>query len=732
MVPQTLELHVNPNGSDQTSLSVPDDRILQNLHDAAVTVRDMEASGSPIDIIVHPGSYYLDRSLDLRPGTTSGKTALVTWRAKEEGTVILSGAVPLDAFTPVTDPAVLDRLPEASRSKVRVIDLQGKLEVPSMPQSGGPDLELIHKGRRMPRGRYPSRGWLEVADIPQSGPIRYNEGLDREKRFDGVPAGRHYGRINYPGDRPSAWSSDNDIYLHGYWTFDWSDTIHRAEVIDTEKREITLAEPHHQYGYTRNQRFAFLNVLEELDTPGEWVVLGNYLYFYPPDGRTVEVTISRLSDPLIRIEDGRNLCIQGLVFENSRGHGVTVSGGQNGSIEGSVFRNLGGDDIVIDGGQNHRVDSCDLYNLACGGIRADGGDRKTLTPSGHVLTNNHIHDFCQWLNTGSYGIIFDGVGFHIAHNLIHDSPFEAIYLRGNDHLLEYNEIHSVMKESGDAGALHTGRDYTWQGNVIRFNYLHHLTGPGLHGVMGVYLDDFSSGFTVFGNIFYQAGRATLLSGGHDNTVDNNLYIDCEPSIHYDARGLSWAHYYFDGTYTWLVDRYREMNAAHPPYSERYPHLKGIFDQNPEVPEGNRITRNISIGSGRWIDVYDYHAFDFEASVVMRDNLIANPGICRRREISDGAWDPYYLDIDGAEGYVLLAVDDPEVSKEFAGNQVVSGPVGKFDPISLEFTPADPSLLDSIGFEPIPVREIGLQPDAWRSSIPPRICGDLGSESSTRS
>jgi hypothetical protein len=37
--------------------------------------------------------------------------------------------------------------------------------------------------------------------------------------------------------------------------------------IDASKHEITIAEPHHHYGYTRNQRYYFLNILEELDTP---------------------------------------------------------------------------------------------------------------------------------------------------------------------------------------------------------------------------------------------------------------------------------------------------------------------------------------------------------------------------------------------------------------------------------------------------------------------------------
>ena len=63
-------------------------------------------------------------------------------------------------------------------------------------------------------------------------------------------------------------------------------------------------------------------------------------------------------------------------------------------------------------------------------------------------------------------------------------------------VVELNEVHGVCRETGDAGGIHTGRDYTWQGNVIRDNYWHDLRGPGLHGVTAVYLDDFASGFEV--------------------------------------------------------------------------------------------------------------------------------------------------------------------------------------------------------------------------------------------
>ena len=140
----------------------------------------------------------------------------------------------------------------------------------------------------------------------------------------------------------------------------------------------------------------------------------------------------------------------------------------------------------------------------------------------------------------------EGVGHRASHNLIHDAPFEGMTIRGNDNIIEYNEFHHLMKETGDAGAIHVGRDWTWQGNVIRYNYFHDLKGPGLHGVMAVYLDDWASGFTVKGNLFYRAGRSAMIGGGKIQHRRREYLRRVQPSLHVDARGLGWASYYFEG------------------------------------------------------------------------------------------------------------------------------------------------------------------------------------------
>ena len=690
---------------------------------AREAVRDLNRSGKGpaggVTVYLRGGEYSFAETFCLNAEDSGRRESPVVWRSYPGERVTFSGGKVLSGFKKVEDPAVLRRLDPAVRGNVLVSDLYGQniKSLGEITPRGGPPLELFFKGKRMSVARWPNAGYVRIADVPQTGDKLFNQGLEREKRYNGVPVGRHYGRITYDGNRPSRWSAAPDIYLHGYWTWDWSDSFQKVQSIDTTHREITLTEPHHHYGYTKNQRYYYLNILEELDTPGEWYLdrAQGLLYFWPPDTiHDGDVTASVFDEPLIRMDSTEYLTIRGICFEFSRGKAIALNGGSHNLIAGCTFTNLGNEAVTIDGGTVNGVSGCDISDVALGGVSVRGGDRMTLTPAGNFASNNHIHHYSTWLLTGQYALVIDGVGNRLDHNLIHDAPHEAIYLKGNDHLIEFNEIHDVVKETGDAGAIHTGRNWTWRGNVIRYNYFHHLQGPGLHGVMGVYLDDWACGFMVYGNVFYKAGRASMIGGGRDNTIENNIYVECSPSVHIDARGLGWAGYYFDGTYPELFKEMEEVHYNQPPYSTRYPQLLKMYEGETAVPKYNRIIRNVSYG-GRWLDIYDFGAFDFSV-VTMKDNLIADPDICRRRKVGEKGWDPYYLDIDRKEGYDLFKYGDKKIMEEFKGNTFIDHDPGFVDLKKGDFRLKPDSPAFKLGFKQIPVEQIGLYKDEYRSEL----------------
>ena len=202
-------------------------------------------------------------------------------------------------------------------------------------------------------------------------------------------------------------------------------------------------------------------------------------------------------------------------------------------------------------------------------------------------------------------VLLSGVGLRAAHNLIHDHPHCAILFGGNEHSIEFNEIHHIALETGDVGAIYTGRDWTYRGNRIRHNFIHHTGGVGM-GSMGVYMDDCVSGTEVFGNVFYKVHWAMFIGGGRDHRVENNLFVDCDPAVRMDGRGLDRSPVWFNMVY----DTMKKSLAAVPQglYRQRYPataNLDPYYERTDGVPpENNVVARNVCVG--KWLEV-GWHA-----------------------------------------------------------------------------------------------------------------------------
>lgn len=599
--PRALLLYVSPQGSDAGPGTRA--RPFATLERARDAIRARKAAGGlprgGVTVVLRGGIYERKAGFTLTERDSGAPGAPIVYRAGAGETPRLLGGAVVRGFRPVTDRAILDRLDPAARGKVVQADLraQGLTDYGSLTRrgfgaSGRPaGLELFFENRPMTLARWPNVGWARIA---------------------GVPAGPEGGRFTFEGDRPARWKAARDIWLHGYWTHDWAESYEKVRAIDLERREIATEPPHGVYGYTAGKRYYALNLLEELDAPGEWYLdrKTGKLYFWPPaplaPGKAI---VSVLEQPLVSFENVSHVSLRGLTLEAARGVGVRIRGGTGCRVAGCTVRGVGTDAIQVQGGANHGVISCDITQTGEGGIALDGGDRKTLTPCGHFAVNNHIYDYSRWVQTYQPGVGVGGVGCRVANNRIHDAPHNAIHLSGNEHIIERNDIFRVCLQTEDAGAFYMGRDYTMRGNVLRHNYFHDLRVlEGLKGdfsVMAVYLDDCASGTTITGNLFVRAGRAVMIGGGRDNTVENNVFIDCDPAVWVDARALGWAKAHADipGGDWQMGEKLLAMNYKAPPYRTRYPRLASILEDDYRVPKGNRIVRNIVRG-GRWLDLKD--------------------------------------------------------------------------------------------------------------------------------
>jgi parallel beta-helix repeat protein len=190
-----------------------------------------------------------------------------------------------------------------------------------------------------------------------------------------------------------------------------------------------------------------------------------------------------------------------------------------------------------------------------------------------------------------------GVGHIISRNRFYNAPANAVYYSGNNHLIEYNEIYNVCNETSDCGALYSGRDWTYQGNVIQYNYLHDINptngAAADPGVIGVYLDDCISGVKVHGNCFDRVYWGIEIAGGRDNTISNNCFVDCSYScVNIENRGASW---FSASGLTTLSNLLVAMPYNTAPWSNSYPQLLTYLTNNPTLPEHNAVQMNIGYG-----------------------------------------------------------------------------------------------------------------------------------------
>ncbi len=682
------DFHVAPTGNDANAGSKAKPfATLEAARDAARREISRTTKRKPFTIWLHGGDYVRTNALELAAQDSGTPNAPIVWRAYKDERVRLLGGRTLTGFQPVSDPTVLSRLGESARGHVVQINLRalGITDYGEMKSRGFgrptavSHCELFFDHRPMTLARWPNEGeFTKIAGYPAG-----------QKDEHGGQLGPLDKGFFYSGDRPRRWQDISGLWAHGYWAYDWANSYEQIASIDLDQRLVKTLPPNGHYGFRKDQRIYFLNVLEELDQPGEWFLdrKTGVLYFWPPNGfsnvsgflNTVEETLlSLLNQPLLKLTDVSNVTFRGLTLEATRANAVEIKGGASNRIAGCLIRNIGDSGVVINGGFGHGVESCDIFDTGDGGVDLNGGDRKTLTPAGHFVENCHFQRQGRWSKCYVAAIHLNGVGMRASHNLIHDHPHCAILYWGNDHLMEFNEIHHIALETGDVGAIYTGRDYTFRGNKIRNNFIHHTGGVGM-GSMGVYMDDCVSGTEVFGNVFYKVHWAMFIGGGRDHRVENNLFVDCDPAVRMDGRGL-------DKSPVWhgMVNDYMRGQLAKVPlelYRARYPEMKSLDAHygppgGPAItgdafkgvpPEGNVVARNVCVG--KWLDA-GWHS---TAAMLKVENNLTN-----------------------AASSLASPINDHSPARDFA--------LQKNSPAF------------ALGIQKIPVEQIGLREDALRREL----------------
>jgi hypothetical protein len=365
---------------------------------------------------------------------------------------------------------------------------------------------------------------------------------------------------------------------------------------------------------------------------------------------------------MVTMDGVTDVRLEGLTFDVGRFNGLVLNNCSRCLLAGCTVSRLAGNGITINGGEADGLLGCDIGTIGRSATEITGGDRATLTPARHFVENCQIHDFGRIDRTYTPAIHLVGTGFHVAHNLMYDCPSSTMRIDANDTVVEYNDVHSAVRESDDQGAMELFGNPTFRGVIFRFNRFVNCGKTGkeaaICGQAAIRFDDAISGMVVYGNVFERSANggfgAIQINSGRDNIIDNNLFIDCKQGI---SGGWN------PGNSVW-----RDLAAGRKPkdvyttplYVQRYPEVATMMTE----PGLNHVWRN----------------------VFYRCGPLATGNAALLDEIENGEWP------DANPGFIDPAKGDFRLT-------------------------AGAELERAVGFRAIPVGEIGLYQDGWRASWP---------------
>lgn len=455
----------------------------------------------------------------------------------------------------------------------------------------GPGMEVFFDGQPMKLTRYPENGSMH---IKQSFQLPDVENYDKK-------LGDYYAENNgefIPDDNNfSKFKMADKALLVGNWKFEWATQKHAIDKIDSEKNIIKVKTPYHGYGYSVGAPFYALNVFEMLESQiGSWFIdrENELLYIHPYDGQDhIEISVC---DNIFIGKNLSDLSFNNLNLSQCRFSAYNFENSKNISVDSVIIKNVGDYAVVGINCTNFSVDNCKIESSG-GGITLHGGDNENLISSNNEVSNTEITKIGRWQAVYMPAIDITGVGVKIIGNYIHDIPHAAIIYSGNNHIIERNEITRFCTETNDAGAIYCGRNNSYYGVEINYNYIHDSQGLDGKGINALYFDDFSSSATCIGNIIANVTSAVQLGGGHDYLFMHNVFSNCDFFM-IDSRGKIW----FDLESSTILDNLKHLKKSdykNDAWKKAFPKLYNADVESEEflLPYGNRIIENTFIDCG---------------------------------------------------------------------------------------------------------------------------------------
>ena len=580
--------------------------VVPTLADAVEWANRHSFGGPRIEIILVPGVHEVQRTIHV-PKSLGGLFV----RAQAPGVRVVGGPVIAEPAWHAPEGGASARIPAESRTHVRALDLPAEwvarfagglagpvhaglgVDVPAGPS------EVFVGGRPLVAARWPNEGFAAIERVDDAGSVPRDAAEDVPAADRKVVPARGGTFAPRDRDRLARWNGAAGAWMQGYWNWDWCEETLPVAAVDAQAGTVKLGMPH-RYGLAKRGNFRVVDLPEELDAAGEcWIDRERgtvYAWLEGDDAWRAEVAVSVLGEPMLAVDGAADVEFRGLTFECTRGTVIASQAARGLALRNCLVRNVGARAVAIDG-TGCSVASCAFVDVGGTGVAMAGGDRKALVPAGNAVRDCRFLRCGRTLRTYNPAVRMDGVGQRLERCEIAELPHIAVFFTGNDHAIAGNDIHDVVQETGDAGAVYVGRDWTAQGTVISGNLFSGIRGTDARYQNAVYLDDMASGITVRGNVFVRCNWGILMGGGRDNVMAANVFAGCGKAVSIDARGVGWmAKSIQDPDTSTLLRGFAAMPVGAEPWKTRYPGLAAYLTERFGRPVRDLLEDSLLIGT----------------------------------------------------------------------------------------------------------------------------------------
>lgn len=575
-------------------------------------------------INLREGTYKIDNTLDFTTIDSGNGLYPLTIKAYNDEKVRITGGVDIEAGMLASAPAYTTSriINESARANIKAVNLydSGINDLGEISRRGHQvsenktaQAEISVDGNRLRLAGWPNEGFVGLDTIVDAGTRRNPSENDNGKN---ITNGCSFTYSGY--DRPAKWANPERAWISGVlgpnFAYDYY-PVKSVKGNTISLREGALTD------YYSKQFFRFENILEELDTPGEYYIdrESGMLYIYMPENSSSEskITVSALDKDMIRISDADNIRFEDIEIDGGRKSGIVTSGTCSGiKIDNCKIHFFGDSGVSMRNCTFSSVKNSEIYDLGKNGVFVSGGNYKDIVSSGNVIFNNDIKRFSQLERSYTSGVYigYQSVGTKVRNNHIYDSPHAGIIFYGVNNEISYNEIDNVVNEFHDMDAVYVNNyDMPWErGNTIKYNYFHDIGGNTFNGehqmnVAAIRTDNSGHGLKITNNIFYNIGKGATnnVSGIHAqgtyNTIEENVFVDCKEAY------CGWTEYNADARYDYTTSKpdkdgnetniyigiKKKMDSyVSGSYGRIFPELKNFWNEHPANTKTNTFKNNL--------------------------------------------------------------------------------------------------------------------------------------------